>query len=72
MLFLALKKVQMVKITPCQILTNQQKNAPQNLPLPQMGRSPLPCNAILKTLNCPFTPKEDFLWKLANTSITFA
>ena len=31
MLFLALKKVQMVKITSCQILTTQQKNQPHKI-----------------------------------------
>ena len=36
-----------------------------------MGISPLSRNAILKTLNCPFTPKEEFLEKLVNISITF-
>ena len=106
MLLLALKKVQMVKITSRHIQviltlilidvqyvqnvafsfeksSNGQnhfssdsdhptkKSTPQNLPLPQMGRSPLSRNAILKTLNCPFTPNEDFLEKLANISITF-
>ena len=70
MLFLALKKVQMVKITDSDHPT--KKSTPQNLPLFQMRRSPLSHNAILKTLNCPFTPKEDFLEKLANISINFA
>ena len=45
-----------------------KKFTPQNLPLPQMGRSPLSRNAIL---NCRFTPNKDFLEKLANISITF-
>ena len=70
MLFLALKKVQMVKITPYQILTTQ-KSTPQNLLLVQMGSTPLSCNAISKTLNYPFTPKEEFLENLANINITF-
>ena len=73
----------MVKITPCQVLTTQQihkstkstnppnKSTPQNLSLPQIGRSPLYRNTIWKTLNCPFTSNEDFLEKRANISINF-
>ena len=34
MLLLALKKVRMVKITPCQIPTTQQKFTQQNIPSP--------------------------------------
>ena len=36
------------------------------------GGIPPPLNAILKTLNCPFAEKEDFMIKLSNISITFA
>ena len=52
MLFLALKKVQMVKNTP-QIPTTQYKNPPeQNFSfLPLGGFSP-PLNVISKTLRC--------------------
>ena len=78
MLLLALKKVQMVKITPRQILTTREKNPHSSSntlpptpprPTPQHTHTkfliattewdPLSCNAISKTLNCPFTPKED-------------
>ena len=63
MLFLALKKVQMVKIT--------DSDHPTKFAIAPNGEIPLSRNAILKTLNCPFTPKEDFLEKLTNISITF-
>ena len=36
-----------------------------------IGEILLPLNAILKALNCPFAPKEEFLGKLINISITF-
>ena len=36
-----------------------------------IGEMLLPLNAISKALNCPFSTKEDFFRKLANTSITF-
>ena len=71
MLFEALKKVQMVKITPHEIPTTQQKKFSQNFPFPPTGGITLPFNAISKPLNCPFAPKEDFLRKIPNISITF-
>ena len=47
------------------------KNIPQQHFLfpPTEGIPPL-LNAILKTLNCSFAQKEDFLRKLSNISIT--
>ena len=72
MLFLALKKVQMVKITSCQILTTQQKNPPHKIShCPDWWDPPI-FHCILKNLNCPFAPREDFLGKLGITSITLS
>ena len=56
MVFLALKKVWMVKITPKQIFSTQWKSSSlhQNLPFPRwQGRfPPYPSNAIWKALAC--------------------
>ena len=72
MLFLALKKVQMIKITPCQIPTTQQKIAsPAKFPIAPVGEKSLPFNVILKSMNFSFAQKEDFLGKLTKINITF-
>ena len=71
MLFLDLKKVQMVKITPFQILTTPQKNSTQ-FPIANWGYPPggyptggipLSRNAISKTLNYRLAPNRNFLGK---------
>ena len=62
MLFLALKKVRIVKITPVQIPTTQLKIssiAKFSIALTWRGFH-LPLNAIGKDLNCPFAPQEGF------------
>ena len=69
MLFLALKKVQMVKITSCQILTTQQKNPPHKISHCPNWWDPPIFYCIAKNLNCPFAPKEDFFGKLGIISI---
>ena len=57
------EKTQMVKMTPRMIPTTQQeKFSQQNFPPPP---------TILEHLYCPFPPKENFLRKLPNISITF-
>ena len=63
----------MLKVTTCQILTPPNKKyCPEKfLIAPSGGIGGLSRNAISKTLNWPFAPKEDFLGKLANISITF-
>ena len=71
MLFLASKKVQMVKNTPCQIPTTQQKIPLAKFPIALTGEKALPFNAISKSMNFSFTQKEDFLGKLTNVSIIF-
>ena len=71
MLFLALKKVQMVKKTPCQIPTFQEKLALAKFPNAPTGENALPLNAISKSMNFRFAQQEDFLGKLTNISITF-
>ena len=72
MLFLALKRVQMIKITPCQIPTTQQKNClSAKFPIAPTGENLLPFNAIWKSMNFSFAQKEDFLGKLTKISITF-
>ena len=68
---LASKKVQMVKSTPCQIPTTQQKIPLAKFPITPTGEKALPFNAISKSMNFPFTQKEDFLGKLTNISIIF-
>ena len=55
MLFLASKKVQMVKNTPCQIPTTQQKIPLAKFPIAPTGEKALPFNAISKSMNFPFT-----------------
>ena len=62
-LFLASKKVQMVKNTPCQIPTTQQKIPLAKFPITPTGEKALPFNAISKSMNFPFAQKEDFLGK---------
>ena len=59
----------MVKITPFQIPTTQQKNRPSKI-FHCHGWTDPP-TAISNTLNCPFEPKKDFWGKLANIIITF-
>ena len=54
MLFLALKKVQMVNNTPCQIPTNQQKTALSKFPIAPTGENTLLLNGISKSMNFPF------------------
>ena len=54
MSFLALKKVQIVKNTPCQIPTNQQKTALSKFPIAPTGENALLLNAISKSMNFPF------------------
>ena len=62
----------MFKVTPCQILTLQQKKSHCKISYClKWGDRGLSRNAISKTLNWPFAPKEDFLGKLAKISITF-
>ena len=73
MLFLlTLKKVQMVKNTPCHIPTTQQKIPLAKFPIPPIGEKALTLNVISKSMNFSFAQKEEFLGKLANISITFA
>ena len=62
MLVLALKKVQIVKITPLQIPTFN-KPLPSNFFLSPLGLLPLPLKIIWKTMNCPFNRKKIFFWK---------
>ena len=73
MLFLALKKAQMIKITPCQIPTTRQKIAPHpsKFPIAPTGEKPLHFNAISKSMNFSFAQKENFWGKLTKISITF-
>ena len=71
MLFLALKKVQMVKKTPCQIPTFQEKLALAKFSNAPTGENALPLNAISESMNFRFAQQEDFLGKLINISITF-
>ena len=72
MLFLALKKVQMIKITPCQIPTTQQKNRPPaKFPISPTGEKHVPFNVISKSVSFTFAQKEDFLGKMTKISITF-
>ena len=56
--FLVLKKVRMVKITPCQIPSNWSKNPPAKFPIPG-AISALTLNAIYKTLK--LVPRSTFL-----------
>ena len=72
MLLLALKMVSIVRNTPCQIPTIQQKHVPSKFHIAPIREMLLPLNAILKALNCPFASKDDFLGKLINISTTFA
>ena len=64
MLFLALKNVQIVKITPLQIPTQPIKNSPTaKFPISShLGASSLPLNAIWNTLSnvarSPIQPKK--------------
>ena len=51
MLFLALKKVEMVKFTPLQIPNTQQKKKPAKFSIPPTGGPPPFLNAIWKTLH---------------------
>ena len=60
MLFLASKKVQIVKNTPCQIPTTQQKIPLGKFLIPPTGEKALHFHAISKSINSPFPQKEDF------------
>ena len=68
---LALKKVQMVKNTPCHIPTTQPKIPLAKFLIVPIGEKALPLNAISKSMNFPFAQKEDFVGKLTNISIIF-
>ena len=50
----------------------KKKIPPQNLSLRLLEGYPLSRNAISKTLNCPFAPKEVSWGKLGNISIIFS
>ena len=67
---LALKKVQVVKNTPCQIPTTQQKIILAKFFIAPTGEKALAFNAISESMNFPFAKKEDFLEKLTNITIT--
>ena len=71
MLFLAFKKVQMVKNTLCQISPIQQKILLANFLIAPNGEKALPLKAISKSMIFPFVQKEDFFGK-TNIKITFA
>ena len=71
MLFLASKKVQMVKNTPCQIPTTQQKIPLVTFPSAPTGEKALLFNVISKSMNFQFTQKYFFFGKLTNISIIF-
>ena len=74
MLFLALNKVQIVKITPRQIPSNPIKiflhskicNSTHS-----GGVSTYPWTLFGKNLNCPFAPQKDFWKKMTKVKITF-
>ena len=70
-LFLALKKVQMVKNTLFQIPTTQQKVLPATFPITPTGEKALLLNTISRSMSFQFALKDDFLEKLTNISITF-
>ena len=57
---LALKKVQMIKNTPCHIPTTQQKTPLAKFLIAPIGEKALPLNAISKSMNFPFAQKDDF------------
>ena len=67
-LFLALKKVPIVRNTPCHI--PNKKIPPAKFLIAPFGEMPLPLNAISKALNCLFALSDRFLGKPTN-SITF-
>ena len=60
MLFLASKKVQMVKNTPCEIPTTQQKISLAKFPIVPTREKALSLNAISKSMNFPFAQKDFF------------
>ena len=62
-LFLALKKVQMVKNTLCQIPTTQQKVLPAIFPITPTGEKALLLNTISKSMSFPFAQRDDFFGK---------
>ena len=70
MLFLALKKVQMVKNTTFQIPNTQQKILLAKFSIVPTGQKALLLHAISKSMNLPFVQKDDFWGKLTNISIT--
>ena len=64
MLFLILIYVQYVQnvVFNFEKCLNGQKHC-LSFPIAITGEMPLPLNAISKTLNCQFAPKENFFWK---------
>ena len=62
-LFLALKKVQMVKNTLCQIPTTQQKVLPAIFPITPTGEKALLLNTISRSMSFQFAQKDDFFGK---------
>ena len=68
MLFLAFKKGPIFRNTSYQIPLNQQKYATNKISHCSNWKD---APAILKALNCPLAPKEDFLGKLTNIIVTF-
>ena len=62
-LFLALKKVQMVKNTLFQIPTTQQKVLPATFPITPTGEKALLLNTISRSMSFQFALKDDFLGK---------
>ena len=62
MLFLALKKVQMVKIIPCQILTTEQRNPATKFTIaPNVEISPIQC--YFENPELPIYTKRGFFGK---------
>ena len=68
MLSLALKKVSIVRNTPCQTPTTPKNMPPAKFLIASIKEMPLPLVSFQKTLNCPFALKEDFFRKLTNIS----
>ena len=53
----------MIKITPCQIPTTQQKVPLAKFSIAPTGEKPLPFNVISKSMNFSFAQKEEFFGK---------
>ena len=62
-LFLALKKVQMVKNTLFQIPTTQQKVLLATFPITPTGEQALLLNTISRSMSFQFALKDDFFGK---------